>query len=381
MNERAVPALMVGGAISAIIPQSIEETWRLSTMIVEAGLAPQALVGREPAEDAGDEAWKRWGKKGTSAVAIVMMSGAELGLPPMVALRSFTVIGGKPALYGDGLINVVRRSNKAAYLRTGFAKDDIEIMRRAGVLPTAQDEERNPGVTQQALARLSLDERTFGWCSAKRADNGEEKTVLFSIAAAKLAGLWDDRPTRRGKIWKNGKQEWGDVPNDSTWHRYSQRMQAWRAAGFCLRELFADVLGGIRDEFEAREIAGELIEHSDEPVVAKKLSPPSPPKPPSPDAPIDTIPDNGFDKDLNDVRDGDVVEDGEQGEEGEPFDFGQFFESFQIALAGAKDEAQVEEIWSEFDVEARFQDDADSRQLADRIKERRLAALNPLASG
>jgi hypothetical protein len=245
------PALMVGGNVNAIVPQSIEEIWRVSKMVVMAGLAPKALVGKKTGDDA------------TSAVAISIMAGAELGLPPMVALRSFTVIGGRPALYGDGIINVARRSKKAAYIRTGY---DID--------------------------------RNVGWCEAKRADTGETKRVEFSIQDAKRAGLWDDRPTVKKQDW-NTKQ-WNEVPNEAPWFRYPQRMQQWRAAGYCLRELFADVLGGITDEYEAREIAGEIYE----PEAAKSLNPPSPPSPTKPRG-IDPIPDNGFDSD----RGNDEVED------------------------------------------------------------------------
>ena len=307
MNERAqVPALMVGGAISAIIPQSIEETWRLSTMIVEAGLAPQALVGKEPGENAAQDIWNRWGKKGTSAVAIVIMSGAELGLPPMVALRSFTVIGGKPALYGDGLINVVRKSGRAKSLELGYLRD------------ASKEALLNLGLHKDVVAQMNtVDERTIGWCKAVRSDTGEMKVEAYSVADAKQAGLWDERPTRRGKVWRNNQQVWEDVPNDTSWFRHPKRMKQWRAAGFCLRELFGDVLGGIRDEFEAREIAGELIEHDDEPAPTARLTPPSPPKPPSPDAPtdIDTIPDNGFDRDMEGVHDGAEAAEEEEQEE------------------------------------------------------------------
>ncbi|RUV19907.1 hypothetical protein EOB77_10725 [Mesorhizobium sp. M7A.F.Ca.MR.228.00.0.0] len=370
MNERAqIPALMVGGAISAIIPQSIEETWRLSTMIVEAGLAPQALVGREPAEDAGDDAWKRWGKKGTSAVAIVIMSGAELGLPPMVALRSFTVIGGKPALYGDGLINVVRKSGRAKSVELGYLRD------------ATKEALLNLGLSKDVVAQMNtVDERTIGWCKAVRADTGEMKVEAYSVADAKQAGLWDERPTRRGTTWIDGKKVWGEVPNDSSWFRHPKRMKQWRAGGFCLRELFGDVLGGVRDEFEAREIAGDLIEHDDEPAPKARLIPPSPPKPPSPDAPtgIDTIPDNGFDKDVEGMHDGAEVAEREPFDygQGKAFNYGKFFEDLQIGLISTQSEAEVEDIWTEFDVEARFQNDADSRSLADQIKARRLTAIS-----
>lgn len=367
MNERPnLPALMVGGAVSAIIPQTIEETWRLATTVVEAGMAPVALTGREPGEDASGEVWQRWGKKATSAVTTVILSGAELGLPPMVSLRSFTVIGGKPALYGDGLVNVVRRSRKQEFIRSGFVKNATdEFLIKIGVDP-------------EKLAEMKTsDDRTLGYCWAKRADTREEKTEIFSIAQAKKANLWDERQTRRGKVWKDGKQVWDDVPNDTTWFRYPERMLKWRSEGYCLRDLFAEVLGGVRDEFEAREIAGELFEHHEEPVG--RISPPSPPKvpsPPSPDASEQARPPsppsaNGasagidrFPKDLEDVS-----------EEKEPFDYGDYFERLQVKLRGAKDAADVEDIWSAFDPEATFQDDPESRELADKIKARKLATI------
>lgn len=333
-----LPALVSGGTISAIIPQSIEETWRLSTMIVEAGLAPQALIGREPRENASDDEWKRWGKKGTSAVAIVMMSGAELGLPPMVSLRSFTVIGGKPALYGDGLINVVRRSKKAEYVRTGYDADTKS-----------------------------------GWCEARRADTGEEKRVEFSEDDARRAGLWDEKTTRRGKVWRNGQQVWDDVPNDSTWFRYPQRMLAWRAAGYCLRELFADVLGGIRDEFEAREAEGDFIEHDEPPARIAAPTPPAPPQPPRPPSAqnVETI--------EVITPEGDEVE--APGEIVDAIDYGDYFERLDEALKGCADGLAVEEVWNDFDAEATFEGDADSYDLAFNLKTRRLSQLSPLGGG
>jgi hypothetical protein len=249
MNERAqVPALMVGGAISAIIPQSIEETWRLSTMIVEAGLG--AAGSRR--QGAGRERHARYleplGQEGTSAVAIVIMSGAELGLPPMVALRSFTVIGGKPALYGDGLINVVRSRGRAKSLELGYLRD------------ATKEALLNLGLHKDVVAQMNtVDERYHrlvqGGAQRHRRDEGRGLSRWLTPSEA---GLWDERPTRRGKVWKDGKAGMGRCPQRRI-HGFviPKRMKQWRAAGFCLRELFGDVLGGIRDEFEAREIAGE----------------------------------------------------------------------------------------------------------------------------
>ncbi|MEZ2220724.1 hypothetical protein [Rhizobium sp. RCC_161_2] len=326
-----VPALEGGGQVMAIIPQTFEETFRVARAVVASGLAPSSLVGKLTGDDAA------------SAVAIVIMSGSELGLKPMVSLRSFTVINGKPALYGDGLINVVRQSGKVAYLRTGC---DI------------------------------VGGKMVGWCEAKRLDTGEDKRVEFTQDDAIRARLWDDRATVKKQIWENGQKVWRDnVPNDATWYRFPKRMLSWRAAGYCLRELFGDVLGGIRDEFEEREIARSTqrdepemrdITPADQSAPAKKsLTPPRPPKAGAEPAKEDTAP-------VDDLQHGD----------GE-FDLGEFMEDLETSLATAKDEESVEEIWTDFDAPAVLETEghADMIDAAFAVRDRALARLNGLNGG
>ncbi|KKX29226.1 hypothetical protein [Rhizobium sp. LC145] len=319
-----VPALTGGGQVIAIVPQTFEETLRVARAVVASGLAPAALVGKLTGDDAA------------AAVAVAIMSGAELGLKPMVSLRSFTVINGKPALYGDGLINVVRMSGKVAYLRTGC-------------------EEQNG--------------KMVGFCEAKRSDTGEEKRVEFSQDDAIRARLWDERATVKKQVWENGQKVWRDnVPNDAPWYRFPKRMLAWRAAGYCLRELFGDVLGGIRDEFEAREIAdAEDMRDVTPPTSESKPTPPKPPAPPAPPT-AKTI-------DAEPAKE-------EQPNESE-FDLGAFLEEIETALAGANDEASVEEVWNDFDAPALLETEghADMIDAAFSIKARRLAQLHPLNGG
>lgn len=317
-----VPTLSGGGNVMAIVPQSFEDTMRISRAVVASGLAPAALIGKLTGDDAA------------AAVAVAIMSGAELGLKPMVSLRSFTVINGKPALYGDGLINVVRMSGKVAYLRTGC--DEI-------------------------------DGKLVGFCEAKRLDTGEEKRVEFSQNNAIRARLWDDRATVKKQFWENGQKVWRDnVPNDAPWYRFPERMLAWRAAGYCLRELFGDVLGGIRDEFEAREIADVEEMRDVTPSAEAKPTPPKPPKPPAPPVAktIEAEPDQDIDADPS-------------------FDLGAFLENIETSLAGAKDEASVEEIWTDFDAPAVLESEGhpDMIDAAFSIKDRRLAQLSTLNGG
>jgi hypothetical protein len=325
MNSH-VPTLSGGGNVLAIVPQTFEETMRIGRAVVASGLAPAALIGKLEGDDAA------------AAVAVAIMSGAELGLKPMVSLRSFTVINGRPALYGDGLINVVRMSGKVAYLRTGC-------------------EERNG--------------KMVGFCEAKRLDTGEEKRVEFSQSDAERAGLWQTKAVvTKWNKWDKKNEE---KPNDSPWYRFPQRMLAWRAAGYCLRELFGDVLGGIRDEFEVREIAdAEEMRDITPPAetVESKATPPKPPKPPAPPS-AKTI---------------EAKAEPEQEQATEPaseFVLGDFLDEIETTLAGAKDEADVEEIWNDFDAPAVLETEghADMVEAAFAIKTRRLAQLSPMNGG
>lgn len=318
MNDQAnmpkLPALSGGGHVMAIVPQTFEETFRVAKAVYMGGLAPSALIG------------KLEGDAAISAVTVAIMSGAELGLKPMVALRSFTVINGKPALYGDGLINVVRQSGKVAYLRTGCDTRDGQMI---------------------------------GWCEAKRNDTDEDKRVEFSQADAERAGLWQTEAivTKWNKWDKKNEQK----PNDSPWWRFPQRMLAWRAAGYCLRELFGDVLGGIRDEFEAREIA----DAEDMRDITPRQPPEPPVPPPAPEAATPVI-----DNEPVAPTDG-----------GEPLDTADFFHELEEALSGAMDEATIEEVWTALDPDGTFDGDDTNLEIAHKIKMRRLSQINPMSAG
>lgn len=317
MNELPrLPSLTGGAQVVAIVPRTFEETFRVARAVVASKLAPAALIGKLEGDDAA------------SAVAVAIMSGAELGLKPMVALRSFTVINGKPALYGDGLINVVRQSGKVAYLRTGCDERDGKLV---------------------------------GWCEAKRNDTEEDKRVEFSQADAERAGLWQTEAiVTKWNKWDKKNEE---KPNDSPWWRFPQRMLAWRAAGYCLRELFGDVLGGIRDEFEAREIAD-----TEEMRDITPTDRPAPPKPPAPPAPPSAK-----------TIEADPAATEEQPSEAD-FDLGAFLEEIETSLATAKDSASAAEIWNAYDAPAILESNghADMIDTAYAIRDRAYLKLEPL---
>jgi hypothetical protein len=171
------PQLVVGGEVAAIIPRSIEEMFRLAGAISASRMAPQSLDTPEK-------------------VMVAIMAGAELGLAPFQSLQSFAVINNRPAIWGDGLMAVVRSQ--------GF-----------------KVKEWTEGEGDAMVAR----------CEVTRPDNGDVAIGEFSVADAKKANLWS----------KAGP-----------WQQYPKRMLKMRARAFALRDGAADVLRGfqIREEVE-----------------------------------------------------------------------------------------------------------------------------------
>jgi len=171
------PQIMAGGQVAALIPQSLDEAFRVSQAIAASGLAPKGIDKAEQ-------------------IMVAIMAGAELGLAPFQSLQSFAVVNGRPTLWGDGLIAVVRA-------RGVRVKEWLE------------------GEGDGMVAN----------CLAIRPDTGEEVERTFSVADAKKAGLW-------GKT--------------GPWQQYPKRMLQMRARALALRDGCADMLRGIqvREEVE-----------------------------------------------------------------------------------------------------------------------------------
>lgn len=127
---------------------------------------------------------------------------------------------------------------------------------------------------------------------------------------------------------------------------------------------YAFGFSGIYDEDEGSKIA-EMRD-----VTPAK--PPMPPKPPAPPAAAE-IQDN----DPVTIDAAAFVETDDQ------FNLGDFLEQIETGLASAKDETQVEEIWTDFDAPAVLETNghADMIDTVFAIRDRRLAQLAPLNGG
>lgn len=131
----AIAVLKAGGRVTGIIPQTIEEVFRLATAVSKSGIAPKGMDKPE-------------------AITVAIMHGLEIGLPPMQAIQKIAVINGRPTVWGDAV--------PALLWAHGFS------------LREWMDGEK--------------DERT-AYCTVTR-PTGEAVTRAFSVSDAKKAGLW-----------------------------------------------------------------------------------------------------------------------------------------------------------------------------------------------
>lgn len=163
--------IATGGAVQPIVPQSFEEAWRIAGALSKSGMCPKGMDTQEQA-------------------LVAIMAGAEIGLAPFQAVQSFAVINNRPALWGDGMLAVVRRYGVKVEER--FEGEDAAIV---------------------------------AVCKVTRNDTGEVIERRFTMAEAKKAGL-------------TGKQ--------GPWTNYPTRMLQMRARSWALRDGCADMLRGLK---------------------------------------------------------------------------------------------------------------------------------------
>ncbi len=175
LTPYAPPARQVG-----LCPQSLDEALRLAEIMAKSDIVPKDYIG----------------KPGNILVAIQW--GAEIGLAPLQAMSHIAVINGRPALWGDALLAIVRGSG----LLASFEED------------------------------IGAESAT---CTAQR--RGEAPiSRTFSREDAKQAGL----------LGKAGP-----------WSQYPRRMMQMRARAWVLRDLFPDVIRGLHVAEEAQDLPVE----------------------------------------------------------------------------------------------------------------------------
>lgn len=179
-NALAIPTQADGATLLYLGPQSFEQALQFSQYLADSELVPKDYRG----------------KPGNCLIA--MQWGSELGLKPLQALQNIASINGRPALWGDAVIALVRASPLCEFV-------------------------------------IETDDGQTATCRVKR--RGEpEQSRTFGMDDARTAGLL-------------GKQ--------GPWTQYPKRMRQMRARAFALRDVFPDVLRGLPVAEEVMDMPGE----------------------------------------------------------------------------------------------------------------------------
>jgi hypothetical protein len=174
------PASLTTSKTMGLMPQNLDEALRLADILARSSLVPRDYQGNP----------------GNALVAIQW--GCELGLPPLQAMQNIAVINGRPSLWGDSALALVRGSGLLeAITETVTATEAVCVVKRKGEAETSR---------------------------------------TFTLEDAKRAGL-------AGKA--------------GPWAQYPKRMLQMRARAWALRDVFPDVLRGVHVAEEAQDIPVE----------------------------------------------------------------------------------------------------------------------------
>lgn len=178
----------------ALAPSTYAEARSFAEMVANSDMVPKDYKGRP------------------GNVMVAMQWGSEIGLGPLQAMQNIAVINGRPSIWGDAALALVRGH------------------------PACQSVQE--GVEGEGEAR-------HGWCEVTRRGEKPQRRT-FSVIDAKKAGLW-------GKA--------------GPWQQYPDRMLQLRARGFAIRDVFPDALRGVITVEEARDMPVEPLPPASGPTI------------------------------------------------------------------------------------------------------------------
>lgn len=173
-----------------LTPTNLQEAMQIADLLANSQIVPKDY------------------QKNPGNILVAMQWGAEIGLQPLQAMQNIAVINGRPSLWGDAVLALVRSS----------------------------------GLLEQFEETQTDEEAT---CVVKR--KGHKAVIkTFSKEDAKRAGL---------------------LSKQGPWSQYPKRMMQMRARGYALRDEFTDILKGFGVAEEERD---KEIDVTPEPSNIKK---------------------------------------------------------------------------------------------------------------
>jgi hypothetical protein len=173
-------------------PRTLDDAFRFADILSTSSIVPKDYQGNP------------------GNILVAIQWGAEIGLPPLQAMQNIAVINGRPAIWGDAMIALVRGSGALTSIVEDIADDG-----------------------QSAT------------CTVTRR-NEDPVSRTFTMEDAKIAGLL-------GKL--------------GPWKQYPRRMLQMRARAWVLRDVFPDVLKGVYVAEEAQDMP------PDEQIITANVKP------------------------------------------------------------------------------------------------------------
>lgn len=220
--------------------QTFVDLWQFATVISTSGMAPKGITTKE-------------------AITVAIQMGLEVGLPPMAALQNIAVINGRPSIWGDAQLGIVRQTGQLERYEEAETNNASDLIFRELCL-TDDPEQKKVLRLQLAKAQAGHNKTTedFGVTVFVQRKNYEPIFNRFTVADSKVARLW-------------GKE--------GPWTNYPARMLKFRARSFALRDQFGDALKGLLSAEEAQDLPPlaqtvtpniqPLIEPAPAPVASK----------------------------------------------------------------------------------------------------------------
>lgn len=178
MSENQTAVAKAQESSLAFAPENVNQAWRLARTLAESSLVPTPLKGK-PAD-----------------ILVVLMSGRELGMPPMQSMRHLYVIEGRISMSAQMVLARVRRSPECEH-----------------------------------FTMLESDAKKATFATRRRGSIQDEK-LTFTIDDAAAMNL----------------------VNRDNWKKQPATMLRWRAVTALCRLVYSDLVEGIYSEDEAEDM-------------------------------------------------------------------------------------------------------------------------------
>ena len=203
--------------------KSFDEAFRFCQMMSETDLCPDSykpstflnrICGQDQKARLNPENIKKAKEMSVNNIFIACSYGGTLGLNPFQSLQGIAMVNGKPSVYGDTLLGLVR--------------------------PLCED-----------FQEWFDDQTGTAFCVIRRRGSQHPVQQKFSYQDAQRAGL----TSKKGP-----------------WTQYPERMLQMRARGFAIRDAFPDVLSGVITREEAEDYPTQR--NAETPQIQQQVSVP-----------------------------------------------------------------------------------------------------------